>query len=95
MVRGLACNTGDRDGTDVVQVYAALPDADAPDRLVGFARVEVLAGASASFEVVVPRQRLETRNSARKSWTPATGDHVISTGRFAGDPDSVVTTVTL
>ena len=44
--RGTVRNTGDRDGADVVQVYAELPDPDAPARLVGFARVEVDAGAA-------------------------------------------------
>ncbi len=43
VVRGAVRNPGERDGADVVQVYAELPDPDAPPRLVGFARVEVRA----------------------------------------------------
>jgi beta-glucosidase len=37
-------NTGERDGADVVQVVAALPEPGAPRRLVGFRRVVVAAG---------------------------------------------------
>jgi beta-glucosidase len=44
VVRGTVRNTGARDGSDVVQVYAELPDPDAPARLVGFSRCEVAAG---------------------------------------------------
>ena len=95
VVRGSVRNTGARDGSDVVQVYAELPDADAPDRLVGFTRVDVAAGGSAAFEVVVPVERLATRDAAAKAWRSATGRHAISVGRFAGDPASVRTDIDL
>src|SRR5207244_655509 len=42
-------NIGARDGADVVQVYAALPDPEAPTRLVGFRRVEVPADGETAF----------------------------------------------
>ncbi len=89
VVRGTVRNTGDRDGADVVQVYAELPDPGAPARLVGFARVEVRAGADTLFEIIVPLERLATRDSSRRSWRPPSGRHVISTGRFAGDPSAI------
>ncbi len=95
VVRGSVRNTGARDGSDVVQVYAELPDADAPDRLVGFTRVDVAPGGSAAFEVVVPVERLATRDAAAKAWRSATGRHAISVGRFAGDPASVRTDIDL
>lgn len=95
IVRGTVRNTGERDGTDVVQVYADLPDADAPSRLVGFARVAVPAAASAPFEVTVPLDRLATRDSQRRAWRPASGGHRFVTGRFAGDPASTVAVVDL
>jgi len=88
-------NEGPRDGADVVQVYAALPDPDAPDRLVGFARTEVAAGAHATVQVVVPVERLATRDPAARRWRPASGDHVITVGRFAGDPAATSVVVTL
>jgi beta-glucosidase len=95
VVRGTVCNTGDRDGTDVVQVYAQLPDTEAPDRLIGFTRVQVAAADRAEFEIVVPLDLLSTRDSAQRTWQPATGTHRIITSRFAGDPDASITEVHL
>lgn len=89
VARGVVRNLGDRDGSDVVQVYADLPDADAPGRLLGFARVEVAAGAATSFVITAPLDRLARRNSAARSWTPATGTHVVRVGRSAADPAAV------
>ena len=95
VVSGTVHNTGARDGADVVQVYAELPDADAPARLVGFARVDVAAGAVAPFEIVVPLDRLATRNSDQRSWRAPTGTHRIRTGRFATDPDATTISIDL
>ncbi len=88
VVRGTVHNTGGRDGADVVQVYATLPDPEAPQRLVGFARVDVAAGADAPFEVVVPLDQLSTRDTDNRTWQPATGAHTISVARHAADPDA-------
>jgi beta-glucosidase len=85
-VQGSLRNTGGRDGADVVQVYVELPDADAPDRLVGFTRVEVSAGGDAPFEVHVPVDRLATRDPERHSWRAPAGPHRFVIARFAGDP---------
>ncbi|MFP3899246.1 MAG: beta-glucosidase [Acidimicrobiia bacterium] len=94
-VRGVVRNTGRRDGADVVQVYAELPDADAPARLVGFARVEVPAGAATPFAVRVPFDRLATRDPDRHDWRPPAGRHRISVGHHAGDPSAAVAPVDL
>jgi beta-glucosidase len=85
-VRGAVDNTGDRDGADVVQVYAELPHAGAPTRLVAFTRVEIPAGGRAAFEVAVPLERLATRNPDRHEWTAPRGRHRFVVARFAGDP---------
>ncbi len=95
VARGTVRNTGERDGAEVVQVYAELPDVDAPDRLVGFARVEVPAGGAAPFEIVVPVDRLETRDAQRHGWRAATGRHWFTVARFAGDPDAIDGTIDL
>jgi beta-glucosidase len=95
VVRGEVRNTGARDGSDLVLVMAELPDPDAPARLVGFTRVAVTAGSSETFEVVIPRSRLATRESATRSWRPGAGAHTIVVARFAGDPDAVRSTVVL
>jgi beta-glucosidase len=92
-VTGELRNTGARAGADVVQVYAELPDAEAPTRLVGWCRLDVAAGAAAPFEVVVPLDRLATRNTAQKGWHAASGSHRITVGRFAGDPAGITASI--
>lgn len=79
-------NTGDRRGADVVQVYAELADADSPPRLVGFGRVEIEAGASATLAIDVPLQRMATRDTEHHTWIAPRGTHRISIARHATDP---------
>jgi beta-glucosidase len=88
-------NTGGRDGTEVVQVYATLPDPDAPARLVGFARVDVAAGGASPLQIVVPNTRLSTRDGATHTWRAASGRHTITVARFAGDLAATTANVTL
>jgi hypothetical protein len=76
-----------------VQVYAELPDPDAPPRLVGFTRVEVSAGDVARFEVVVPNARLATRDPEEHRWRDPAGQHRFVVARFAGDPDGTAVTI--
>jgi len=62
-------NTGERDGADVVQVYARYGDGGtAPSRLMGFRRVEVPAAGSVRVSIDVPRTRLARRDPVTKSW---------------------------
>ncbi len=82
-------NTGERDGADVVQVYASLPGDDVPDRLVGFARVMVGTGAAEPVEVTVPLGRLETRDAEAHCWRPPRERHRITVARHAEDPEAV------
>ena len=86
-VRGSVTNTGARDGADVVQVYAALPDPDRPSRLVAFARVEVAAGAAAEWEIAVALERLATRDDRSHAWKAPSGQYTLSVGHFAGNSD--------
>ena len=67
---GTVHNTGERDGADVVQVYAQLPDPDAPDRLVGFARVEVHGRRPRGLPDRVPVDRLATRDPGASRVAP-------------------------
>ena len=87
-VHGAIRNTGGRDGADVVQVYAEMPDPDVPQRLVGFARVEISASASATFRIDVPTQRLASRDAESHTWMPPQGRYRFVIARWAGDPDS-------
>lgn len=87
-VRGRLENTGGRSGTDVVQVYAELPDAGAPRRLVGFTRVSVPVGTDTPFEIEVPFARLATRDPSASCWRGPRGRHHFVVGRSACDPDA-------
>jgi beta-glucosidase len=80
-------NQGDRDGADVVQVYAQLPDPAVPKRLVGFSRVQVAAGRAAEVEILVPLRLLATRNDRSHTWNAAAGEHTVTVGHFAGNRD--------
>jgi beta-glucosidase len=73
----------------VVQIYARLPDADAPERLIGFTRVAVQAGQDGAFTVRVPMRRLATRDPVAHAWRSPAGRHRISVARHAGDPSAV------
>jgi beta-glucosidase len=94
-VRGTLRNTGARDGADVVQVYAGLPDTAAPDRLIGFARIDVSSHAHEAFEISVPLQRLATRDSAHRGWSVPSGHHTIAVARYAGDPHATLLPIDL
>ena len=89
VVRGVVRNTGERAGSDVVQLYAGRPaDLTRPARrLVAFARVHVAAGAEAAVELRVPWARLAVRESG--AWVVAPGTYVLTLGRHAGDLDAV------
>ncbi|MCU1396192.1 MAG: beta-glucosidase-like glycosyl hydrolase [Ilumatobacteraceae bacterium] len=92
-VRGAVRNTGHRDGADVVQVYAELPDPDAPARLVGFVRLVASAGTTERFDLALPLDRLATRDPVARAWRPASGAHRIVVARFAGDPGASAVTI--
>ena len=95
VARGEVTNNGDRAGAHVVQVYAVLPDPEAPPRLAGFARVEVASGDRRAFEILVPTDRLATRDTAARGWRSPTGIHRIVVGTFAGDLDATEVDVDL
>jgi beta-glucosidase len=95
VVRGRVRNTATRDGADVVQVYAEPPGADAPARLIGFARVGVAAGGSTAFEITVPLDRLATRSRERRCWEPAVGAHRIVIARHAADTRAIAVVIAL
>lgn len=73
-------NASDRDGVQIVQVYAHAVDRtgfdrDEPDqKLVGFARVEVPAGGSTDAVVRLDTDAYRYWNLATDSWAQRTGD---------------------
>jgi beta-glucosidase len=94
-IRGAVHNTGQRDGADVIQVYCESLDAGSRSKLVGFSRVEIAAGQQVGFEIVIPLERLATRDTANHGWTPATGRHTLKVGRYAGDPNAATANLIL
>lgn len=80
-VRTRVVNTGDRDGTEVVQVYLELPTGTGqpPRRLVAFQRVALGAGESRAVEIVVDPAATHHPLSV---WSTGMGDFVIPAGTF-------------
>jgi beta-glucosidase len=94
-IRGSVHNTGQREGADVIQVYGESLDAGSRSKLVGFTRVEIAAGQQVGFEIVVPLERLATRDTANRGWTPATGPHTLTVASYAGDPNAATANLIL
>ncbi|MET9377361.1 fibronectin type III-like domain-contianing protein [Streptomyces sp. NPDC002992] len=74
-------NSGNRLGTDVVQIYATLPGAAAaePRRLVAFRKVTLAPGADQRVTFTVPADDLTVWNSG--TWTLVPGLYTFATGR--------------
>ena len=83
-------NTGERDGADVVQVYARFAESDTPRRLVGFGRVEVAAGSVVDHVIRVPADRFRQRNVIDHTWVLPAGPIELTVGRHASDAGVVV-----
>ncbi len=90
VVQGTVRNTGDRRGTDVVQVYGRQPNSPVRRRthrrLLGFARLEVAAGEHDVAVIRIPARRLGLRDVERHSWTVEGGTYRLDVGRHACDP---------
>jgi hypothetical protein len=95
LVAGTLTNIGERDGSDVVQVYARLPEGDGRRRLVGFTRVEVPAGGRRPFEVQGRPDRLTGWDPDAHRWVEPNGEVEIEVARYVGDPDARRLTVTI
>ncbi|MFG2432065.1 glycoside hydrolase family 3 protein [Streptomyces sp. NPDC048590] len=78
-------NTGRRQGTEVVQVYATLPaGADAePRRLVAFQKVTLPAAGGKRLTLAIPVQDLTTWKSGALTLTP--GTYTFATARSSRD----------
>jgi len=86
-VRVTVRNTGHRRGATVVQVYGGLPESryERPlQRLLGFQRVEIDAGAAVVVEIPCSLETLAIRE--RGGWVREPGTYEIRVGQCAGDP---------
>ncbi len=80
-------NTGERAGTEIAEVYAALPAAaqEPPKRLVGWARVVLQPGQAKQISIPVDRDRLTIFDVAHKDWELAPGSYTILVGSSSRD----------
>jgi len=87
-IRLRVTNSGDRDGAEVVQFYAA-PPASREDRpaheLVGFEKVFVAAGARVDVSTRIPLTDLDYWSSASRSWVRSTGVYTIQAASSSRD----------
>jgi beta-glucosidase len=79
-------NAGSRPGCDLVQVYAHRRGSHRPQRLVGFGRVEIDAGATASIDLTIAFFSLAERDVATHSMVLRSGCFDLRVARNATDP---------
>ena len=84
-------NTGARAGSDVVQVYAHRSGSAGPERLVGFGRIDVPAGASTSVDLVVSADRLAERDVVAHAMVVRPGPYDLRVARHSADEGIALT----
>jgi beta-glucosidase len=85
-------NTGERDGTEVVQLYASYPGPGQPRRrLCGFTRVRLGPGETATARISVPLDRLRLWDVAAGLMTVPPGPVEIGAGASSADIRQVAT----
>jgi beta-glucosidase len=89
-VRVQVRNTGQRRGTDVVQVYARRLGSDRPARLSGFARVDLEAGRVSDVEVVVAPASLAERDVSTHAMVVRPGRYELRVAHHAADPGTIM-----
>jgi len=80
-------NTGSRAGSEIAQVYAALPAeaGEPPKRLVGWSKVQLNPGESKQVTVPVPPLYLSIYDVASSSWKRLPGGYTIMAGGSSQD----------
>jgi beta-glucosidase len=75
-------NTGSRAGTEIAQVYAALPASagEPPKRLVGWSRVKLNPGESREVSVTVDPKYLSIFDEASDAWKLVPGNYTFMVG---------------
>jgi beta-glucosidase len=95
-VRVPVTNTGDRDGREVVQVYASLPVSRvrrAPRELKGFTNAAIAAGQMVEVVVHIARSDLAYWDPQLHRWAVEAGDYVLTVGASSRDLRASVTVV--
>jgi beta-glucosidase len=92
VVRGSVLNTGNRRGTDLVQLYGGhrswAVGGRPPRRLLGFTRLEMAAGERAEVSIRVPLRRLAVHDGERRCWVVEKGTYLLELARHALDPSA-------
>lgn len=83
LVEATVHNTGERTGTEVVQVYLERPDDPGLRRLAGFATVHVPASDATHVVIEVPRRALERWRDG--GWQFTAGRYRVLVGRSVAD----------
>jgi beta-glucosidase len=80
-------NTGNRDGQEVVQVYARPGESQAgpQQRLIGFKRLALGAGKSERVTISIPGETLRTWDSSTKRYAIRPGRYRIEVGGSSSD----------
>jgi len=75
-------NTGNRDGAEVAEIYASLPESvgEPPKRLVGWNKVKLRAGESKEVAIDVDREYLSVFNVDRDAWRLVPGSYTLMVG---------------
>jgi beta-glucosidase len=80
-------NAGAREGSEIAEIYAALPAAaqEPPKRLVGFSKVKLNAGEKHTVTVEIDPKYLSIFDEAKDDWTLVPGDYTIMVGGSSQD----------
>jgi beta-glucosidase len=80
-------NNGGRDGAEIAEVYAALPDDadEPPKRLVGWSKVQLKAGESKQVEVTIDRLFLSVYDENKSAWKLVPGNYAFMVGGSSQD----------
>jgi len=80
-------NTGQREGSEIAQVYAALPEtaAEPPKRLVGFTKIQLKPGETKEVTVNVDGKYLSIFDESANAWKLVPGSYNIMVGGSSKD----------
>jgi beta-glucosidase len=88
-------NTGKREGEEIGEVYATIPDPiEPPKRLIGWSKVKLAAGEEKTVTVEVPRKYLSIWDEPNNAWKLLPGDYTIMVGG-SSDKLPLKTTISL
>jgi beta-glucosidase len=75
-------NSGNRDGAEVAEIYASLPESagEPPKRLVGWSKIKLKAGESKEVAIDIDPKYLSVFNVERDAWQLIPGSYAVMVG---------------